>query len=172
MENARKPRRRRWAVGVALLGLVLFGIWYHIPLHRTMEVTAYETDYDVIGEPAALRMDVTLHRSFFRGTVVRGTMEMDGVSYVSAPRMEPKPSSFLDGLRDKWSGIISSGYFVEAERLAGRGDAIYMMEDSLWIVAVSFRGFYDSIEGLLLVRRSPDAPSACYTVDLPTLLGN
>ena len=172
MENARKPRRRRWAAVILLAGLILFAIWYHIPLHRTLEVTAYETDYDVIGAPAALQMDITLHRSLFRGTVVRGRMELDGVSYVSARGIEPKPSSFLNGLRAKWSGIISSGYFVEAGRLAGRGDAIYMMEDSLWIVDVSFGGFYDSIEGLLLVRRSPDAPNICYTVDLPTLLGN
>ena len=70
------------------------------------------------------------------------------MSYVSARGIEPKPSSFLNGLRAKWSGIISSGYFVEAGRLAGRGDAIYMMEDSLWIVDVSFGGFYDSIRGI------------------------
>ena len=172
MENAKRTRLRRWAAGIVLAGLVLFGIWYHIPLHRTLEVTAYETEWDVTGAPAVLQMDITLHRSFFRGTMVRGTMKLDGVPYVSAPRMEPTPSSFLAGLRDKWSGIIHSGYFIKAERLAGRGDAIHMMADSLWIVDVSFRGFYDSIEGLLLVRRSPDAPSVCYTVDLPTLLGN
>ena len=165
MENARKPRFLRWVVGIILAGLVLFGIWYHIPLHRTMEVTAYETDYDVIGEPAALRMDVTLHRSFFRGTVVRGTMEMDGVSYVSAPRMEPKPSSFLDGLRDKWSGHISSSYFVEAERLAGGGEYVYLTRDSLLIYYVSFGGFYDSIEELFLIRTRPDAPNVVYTVN-------
>lgn len=170
MENARKPKCRRWVVGVALLGLVLFAIWYHIPLHRTLEVTAYETEGDVIGAPAVLQMDITLHRSFFRGTVVRGTIEMDGVSYVSA--IDTAPSSFLDGLKTKWSGIISSGYFVEAERLARRGIATYMMEDSLLIVDVSFHGFYDSIKGLLLIQRVPDAPSVCYTVDLPTLLGN
>ena len=81
MENAKKPRRRRWAAGILLAGLVLFAIWYHIPLHRTLEVAAYETDYDVIGAPAALQMDITLHRSLFRGTVVRGRMELDGVSY-------------------------------------------------------------------------------------------
>lgn len=172
MENARRPGLGRWAVGLLLAGLVLFVIWYHIPLHRTLEVTAYETEWDVIGAPAVLQMDITLHRSFFRGTVVRGTIELDGVPYVSALGMEPKPNSFLGGLREKWYGHISSGYFVEAERLAGRGDAIYMMEDSLWIVSASFRGFYDSIAGLLLVRRIPDAPSVCYTVDLPTLLGN
>ena len=172
MKRAANPRLRRWAAGILLAGLVLFAIWYHIPLHRTLEVTAYETDYDVIGAPAVLQMDITINRSFFRGTVVRGTIEMDGVSYVSARGIEPKPSSFLDGLKTKWSGIISSGYFVEAERLAGLGIATYMMEDSLFIVDVSFRGFYDSIEALLLVRRIPDAPSVCYTVDLPTLLGN
>ena len=162
------PTRRRRVVGVVLACLVLFGVWYHIPLHRTLETEVHDND----GASAVLQMDITLHRSFFRGTVVRGRMELDGVSYVSAHGIEPKPSSFLNGLRAKWSGIISSGYFVEAGRLAGRGDAIYMMEDSLWIVDVSFGGFYDSIEGLLLVRRSPDAPNICYTVDLPTLLGN
>mgnify|MGYP001126813840 CR=1 FL=1 len=162
------PKRRRRVVGVVLACLVLFGVWYHIPLHRTLETEVHDND----GASAVLQMDITLHRSFFRGTVVRGTIEMDGVSYVSARGIEPKPSSFLDGLKTKWSGIISSGYFVEAERLAGLGIATYMMEDSLFIVDVSFRGFYDSIEALLLVRRIPDAPSVCYTVDLPTLLGN
>lgn len=161
MENTGKPRRRRWVVGIILAGLVLFVIWYHIPLHRALEVTAYEET----GAPAVLQMDITLHRSFFRGTVVRGTIELDGASYVSAPWMEFEPGSFLAGLRDKWYGKISSGYFVEAERLAGRGDAIYMKQDSLMIYGVSFRGFYDSIEGLFLFRWSPDAPSAMYTVD-------
>lgn len=37
MENARKPEARRWVAGTVLAGLVLFGIWYHIPLHRTLE---------------------------------------------------------------------------------------------------------------------------------------
>ena len=96
---------------------------------------------------------------------MRGTIELDGASYVSAPWMEFEPGAFLAGLRDKWYGKISSGYFVEAERLAGRGDAIYMKQDSLMIYGVSFRGFYDSIEGLFLFRWSPDAPSAMYTVD-------
>ena len=155
------PKRRRRVVGVVLACLVLFGVWYHIPLHRTLETEVHDND----GASAVLQMDITLHRSFFRGTVVRGRMELDGVSYVSARGIEPKPSSFLNGLRAKWSGIISSGYFVEAGRLAGRGDAIYMMEDSLWIVDVSFGGFYDSIEGLLLIRHSPGAPNVVYTVD-------
>lgn len=168
MENAKKTRFWRWAVGILLAGLALFVVWYHIPIHRTLEVTAYETDYDVIGAPAALQMDITLHRSLFRGTVVRGRMELDGVSYVSARGIEPKPSSFLDGLKTKWSGIISSGYFVEAERLAGLGIATYMMEDSLFIVDVSFRGFYDSIAELFLIRWRPDAPSAVYTAGLHT----
>lgn len=168
MENARKPEIRRWVVGTALAGLVLFGIWYHIPLHRTLEVTAYEQHYGEIGAPAVLQMDVTLHRSFLRGTVVRGTIALDGVPYVSAPRMEPEPGSFLDGLRDKWSGRIFSGYFVEAERLAGRGDAIYMMQDSFLVSDVSFGGFYDSIAELFLIRWRPDAPSAVYTAGLHT----
>ena len=161
MERAKKTGLRRWAVGIILAGLVLFAIWYHIPLHRALDVTVY----DGTGGSDVLQMDITLHRSFFRGTMARGTIELDGASYVSAPRMEPTPSSFLAGLRDKWSGIIYSGYFVEAERLAGRGDFIYMKEDSLWIANVSFRGFYDSIEGLILVRSSPDAPNVVYTVD-------
>ena len=63
MENAKKTRFWRWAVGILLAGLALFVVWYHIPIHRTLEVTAYETDYDVIGAPAALQMDITLHRS-------------------------------------------------------------------------------------------------------------
>lgn len=167
MENARKPEARRWVAGTVLAGLVLFGIWYHIPLHRTLEVTAYEQHYAEIGAPAVLQMDVTLHRSFLRGTVVRGTIRVDGVSYVSAPRMEPEPG-FLDGLRDKWSGRISSGRFVESERLAGRGDAIYMMQDSFLICDVSFRGFYDSIAELFLIRWRPDAHSVVYTVEPPT----
>lgn len=165
MENAKKTRFWRWAVGILLAGLALFVVWYHIPIHRTLEVTAYETDYDVIGAPAVLQMDITINRSFFRGTVVRGTIEMDGVSYVSARGIEPKPSSFLDGLKTKWSGIISSGYFVEAERLAGLGIATYMMEDSLQLHGISFGGFYDSVEYLFLIRHSPDAPNVVYTVD-------
>lgn len=162
MKRAMDPRRRRRVIGAVLVCLILFGIWYHIPLHRALEVTVY----DGMGGSDVLQMDITLHRSFFRGTMVRGTMELDGASYVSAaPKVEPKPSSFLEGLRNKWSGIIYSGYFIEAERLAGRGDFIYMMEDSLWIASVSFRGFYDSIEGLFLVRKSPDAPNVVYTVN-------
>ena len=161
MKKAANPGLRRRVIGVVLAGLLLFGIWYHIPLHRVLEVTVY----DSTGTSAILQMDITLHRSFFRETVVRGAMELDGVSYVSAPRMEPKPNSFLDGLRYKWIGYISSGHFVEAERLAGRGDYIYMMEDSLQIFSISFRGFYDSIEGLFLIRHSPDAPNVVYTAD-------
>ena len=164
MENAKKPRRRRWAAGILLAGLVLFAIWYHIPLHRTLEVAAYETDYDVIGAPAALQMDITLHRSLFRGTVVRGTMALDGVSYVYVPKLWDGPDSFLEGLRDKWSGEIYPSLFVEAERLAGLGTAIYMMEDSLQIYGISFGGFYHSIAYLSLIRRQPDAPSFMYTV--------
>ena len=159
MENAKKARLWRWAVGILLAGLVLFGVWYHVPLHRVLEVTVY----DGKGGSGLLQMDITLHRSFFRGTVARGTMELDGASYVYDPI--PEASSFLDGLRDKWSGRIHSGYFVEAERLAGRGIATYMMEDSLQVAGISFGGFYDSIEYLFLVRHSPDAPNVVYTVD-------
>ena len=164
MKRAANPRLRRWAAGILLAGLVLFAIWYHIPLHRTLEVTAYETDYDVIGAPAALQMDITLHRSLFRGTVVRGTMARDGVSYVYVPKLWDGPDSFLEGLRDKWSGEIYPSLFVEAERLAGLGTAIYMMEDSLQIYGISFGGFYHSIAYLSLIRRQPDAPSFMYTV--------
>lgn len=165
MENVRRPGIRRWAVVTVLAGLVLFGIWYHIPLHRTLEATAYEQDGGEIGTPAVLQMDITLHRSFLRGTVARGTIELDGVSYVTPPRTDPKPSSFLDGLRDKWSGHISSSYFVEAERLAGGGEYVYLTRDSLLIYYVSFGGFYDSIEELFLVRTRPDAPNVVYTVN-------
>ena len=164
MENARRPGLRRRAAGAVLACLVLLGIWYHVPIHRVLETEVRDND----GASAVLRMDITLHRSFFRGTVARGTMELDGVSYESAPRMEIQPGSFLAGLRDKWYGSISSGYFVEAERLAGRGTAIYMKEDSLRIFDVSFRGFYDSIEHLFLIRWRPDAPSVVYTVEPPT----
>ena len=157
------PKRRRRVVGVVLACLVLFGVWYHIPLHRTLETEVHDND----GASAVLQMDITLHRSFFRETMVRGTMELDGASYVSAPRMEGQTSSFLEGLRDKWSGSISSGYFVEAERLAGRGTAIDMKEDSLRIYDVSFRGFYESIAHLFLIRWRPDAHSVVYTVEPP-----
>lgn len=164
MENAKKTRFWRWAVGILLAGLALFVVWYHIPIHRTLEVTAYETDYDVIGAPAVLQMDITINRSFFRGTVVRGTMALDGVSYVYVPKLWDGPDSFLEGLRDKWSGEIYPSLFVEAERLAGLGTAIYMMEDSLQIYGISFGGFYHSIAYLSLIRRQPDAPSFMYTV--------
>ena len=160
MKRAANPRLRRRAAGIVLAGLVLFGIWYHIPLHRALEVTVY----DGKGGSGLLQTDLTIHRSFFRETMVRGTMELDGASYVSAPRMEGQPSSFLEGLRDKWSGSISSGYFVEAGRLAGRGIATYMMEDSLQLHGISFGGFYHSIAYLSLIRRQPDAPSFMYTV--------
>ena len=164
MENEKKPRLRRWAVGIILAGLALFGIWYHIPLHRTLEVTAYATQGDAIGAPAVFQMDITLHRSFFRSTVIRGTIELDGVSYVDYPLPEASSGSFLAGLRNKLSGRILSDYFVEAERRAGLGIATYMWEDSLWIFDISFRGFYDSIERLTLVRHIPDAPSVCYVL--------
>ena len=54
-----------------------------------------------------------LHRSFFRGTVVRGTMALDGVSYVYVPKLWDGPDSFLEGLRDKtrrfgWSIKVES----------------------------------------------------------------
>ncbi len=159
MKRAANPRLRRRVVGIVLAGLVLFGIWYHIPLHRALEVTVY----DGKGGSGLLQTDLTIHRSFFRGTMVRGTMELDGATFVSA--LEPEPGSFLDGLRDKWSGDISSGYFVEAGRLAGRGIATYMMEDSLQLHGISFGGFYDSVEYLFLIRHSPGAPNVVYTVD-------
>ena len=155
------PKYRRRAAGAVLACLVLLGIWYHVPLRRTLETEICGND----GTSAVLRMEITLHRSFFRETMVRGTMELDGASFVSA--LEPEPGSFLEGLRDKWSGSISSGYFVEAERLAGRGTAIYMKEDSLRIYDVSFRGFYESIARLFLIRWRPDAPSVVYTVEPP-----
>ena len=97
------PKRRRRVVGVVLACLVLFGVWYHIPLHRTLETEVHDND----GASAVLQMDITLHRSFFRGTVVRGTMALDGVSYVYVPKLWDGPDSFLEGLRDKWSGEIS-----------------------------------------------------------------
>ena len=110
-------------------------------------------------------MDITIHRSFFRGTEIRGTMELDGASYGYYPMPGARSGSFLDGLRDKWSGRVHSGYFVEAQRQAGRGIATYMWEDSLMIYSVSFGGFYDSVEDLFLIRHSPDGPSVVYTVD-------
>jgi hypothetical protein len=154
------PKRRRRVVGVVLACLVLFGVWYHIPLHRTLETEVHDND----GASAVLQMDITLHRFFFRGTVVRGTMALDGVSYVYVPKLWDGPDSFLEGLRDKWSGEIYPSLFVEAERLAGLGTAIYMMEDSLQIYGISFGGFYHSIAYLSLIRRQPDAPSFMYTV--------
>ena len=163
MKFTASPKHLRRAAGAVLAGLVLLGIWYHVPLRRTLETEVRCSD----GTSAVLRMDITLHRSFFRETMVRGTMELDGASYVSAPRMEGQPSSFLEGLRDKWSGSISFGYFVEAERLAGRGTAIHMKEDSLRIYDVSFRGFYESIAHLFLIRWRPDAHSVVYTVEPP-----
>ena len=145
---------------MVLACLVLFGVWYHIPLHRTLETEVHDND----GASAVLQMDITLHRFFFRGTVVRGTMEVDGVTYVYVPKLWDGPDSFLEGLRDKWSGEIYPSLFVEAERLAGLGTAIYMMEDSLQIYGISFGGFYHSIAYLSLIRRQPDAPSFMYTV--------
>ena len=146
---------------IVLAGLVLFGIWYHIPLHRALEVTVY----DGKGGSGLLQTDLTIHRSFFRGTEIRGTMELDGASYGYYPMPGARSGSFLDGLRDKWSGRVHSGYFVEAQRQAGRGIATYMWEDSLMIYSVSFGGFYDSVEDLFLIRHSPGAPNVVYTVD-------
>lgn len=159
MKRAADPKCRRRIIGVVLAGLVLFGIWYHIPLHRALEMTVY----DGKGGSGLLQMDISIHRSFFRGTEIRGMMELGGASYVYDPI--PRAGSFLDGLRDKWSGRIRSGYFVEAERLAGLGIATYMIEDSLQLHGISFGSFYDFVEHLSLIRHSPDAPNVVYTVD-------
>ena len=161
MKEAANPRLRRRVIGAVLVCLVLFGVWYHIPLHRALEATVY----DGKGGSGLLQMDITIHRSFFRGTEIRGTMALDGASYGYYPMPGARSGSFLDGLRDKWSGRVHSGYFVEAQRQAGRGIATYMWEDSLMIYSVSFGGFYDSVEDLFLIRHSPDGPSVVYTVD-------
>ena len=58
-------RRRRTASAV-LACLVLLGIWYHVPLRRTLETEICGND----GTSAVLRMEITLHRSFFRETMV------------------------------------------------------------------------------------------------------
>ena len=42
-----------------------------------------------------------------------------------------------------------------------------MKEDSLRIYDVSFRGFYESIAHLFLIRWRPDAHSVVYTVEPP-----
>ena len=81
--------------GVIVL-FVIFAIVYHLPLDRsgTYVLTVLNQPEDTAEIYETAEMEITLHRSFFRPTLVRGTIKLGEQTYVDA--------------QTKWSRVYDS----------------------------------------------------------------
>ena len=110
--------------GILIGGVVLLAVFafvYHLPLDRsgtyTLTVLNEPEDGTAIYETA--EMKITLHRFFFRPTLVRGTIKLGEQVYVDAQTKWSRAYasySFTDNLRRKTDGLLNA-WFIREEVL-------------------------------------------------------
>ena len=112
--------------GILIGGVVLLAVFafvYHLPLDRsgtyTLTVLNKPEDGTAIHETA--EMEITLHRFFFRPTLVRGTIKLGEQVYVDAQTKWSRAYasySFTDNLRRKADGSLNAWFIREEVLLA------------------------------------------------------
>ena len=113
-----KKRLFRILAVSALLGILIFTFAYHLPIDRSgtyvLTVLNHPDDTTPVYETA--EMEITLHRFFFRPTLVRGKIRLGDRTY---PDMQTKWSrayasySFTENLKRKWNGSLNAWFTRE-----------------------------------------------------------
>ena len=115
MESTKKKSPFHIFLRLLVIAVILFAIFYHLPLHRSIELTVQDPQ---TGELAPLSMELTLRRSFFARTRVRGTLVLDGEPYTSVL----KPLTDFDPLhtmQSKWNGLALPDVFCRDDAPGG-----------------------------------------------------
>jgi len=116
-----KKRLFRILAGIVLLIVLIVAFVYHLPIDRsgtyTLTVLNHPEDTTPVYETA--EMEITLHRFFFRPTLVRGEIRLGDRTYLD--------------IRSKWSGAFDSYSFTDnLERKAdGSLNAWFVREEVL-----------------------------------------
>ena len=118
-----KKRRFRILAGSALLIVLVSAFVYHLPIDRSgtyvLTVLNHPDDTTPVYETA--EMEITLHRFFFRPTLVRGEIRLGDRTY---PDMQTKWSrayasySFTENLERKANGSLNAWFTREEVLIA------------------------------------------------------
>ena len=115
MESTKKKSPLRTFLKLLVIAAILFTIFYHLPLHRNIELTVQDPQ---TGESAPLSMELTLRRSFFARTRVSGTLVFDGEAYTSVLKTQTGFDP-LHTLQNKWSGLALPDAFCRDDAPGG-----------------------------------------------------
>jgi len=110
-----KKRLFRILAGIVLLIVLIVAFVYHLPIDRsgTYVLTVLNQPDDTTPVYETAEMEITLHRFFFRPTLVRGVIRLGDRTY---PDMQNKWSrayasySFTENLKRKWNGSLNAWF--------------------------------------------------------------
>lgn len=89
-----------------LLGFVAFTAWYYWPMHREFAMSVCSTE----GQLETLKVDISIHRSFFEPANISGTVTLGDMKYVDEEAIGHVPSgedyTFFEKLGLKYKGVL------------------------------------------------------------------
>lgn len=113
--------KKKLLIGILIVLPVVLAFVYHLPLDRsgTYMLTVLNEPEDTTPVYETAEMEITVHRFFFRPTLVRGTIKLGEQMYLD--------------IRSKWSGAFDSYSFTDnLERKAdGSLNAWFVREEVL-----------------------------------------
>lgn len=112
-----KKRLFRILAGSALLIVLVSAFVYHLPLDRsgTYRLTLLNESHDKPVYDSA-EMEITVHRSFFRPAVVRGSIRLGSETYLDLQTKWSRAYdsySFTENLRQKMNGSLNAWFAPE-----------------------------------------------------------
>lgn len=122
---------------VILIALaVAFTVSYYTPIQVNKTMTVFSKD----GLSSDVQLNLTLHRSFFKPTVVRGQIELNGVKYVDWTVDDLSRYNIFERLIQKSKGITNEAVFVNESNF-GKGQDV-LISDLIWIIMIKFDKHY------------------------------
>ena len=137
MSKVKHPANVRLIAILILIALaVAFTVSYYTPVQVNKTMTVFSKD----GLSSDVQLNLTLHRSFFRPTVVRGQIEINGVKYVDWSVDDLSNRYIWDRFILKIKGITNNAVFINESNF-GKGQDV-LISDLIWIQMITFDKHY------------------------------
>lgn len=123
-----------WLITVVLL--IALALAFTVSYYATIQVNTSIKVFNEDGHSSDVQLNLSLHRSFFSPTVVRGKIELNGVDYVDWVVDDLSNDSIWERLARKRKGNINAAVFVNASNF-GKSQVI-LLSDLIHINQIVF----------------------------------
>ena len=146
MSKLKNPTVLRIISVVILLALsVAFTVSYYNPIQVNKTMTVFSKD----GLSSDVKLNLILHRSFFKPTVVRGRIELNGAKYVDWSVDSLSNLNIWEKFSRKIEGSNNPAVFANADNFGKNQNTL--IGDLIWISGITFDKHY-SVKSVLFVQ--------------------